>query len=352
MLGIPLEKVIVHNTRVGGGFGRRLSVDYMLEAAAISKRVGAPVKLTWSREDDMWHDHYRPGGLHFLKGGVDAAGRICAWHNHFLTFGNEAGKPGSGGNLGGDEFPARFLDNYLAEQTVIPCGIPMGPWRAPGSNTFAWVIQSFIDELANAAGRDPVEFRLELLGTRGLVPGRGPKSQPYNAERMRGVVRDVASKSGWGGKLPAGRGRGIAFHFSHQGYIAQVAEVTVSHSGELSVDRVVSSVDVGSQIVNLSGAENQVQGSIIDGIGTARFQELSLAKGRMVQGNFDQYTMIRMPDAPRAIEIHFLKTDYPPTGLGEPCLPPIAPAVCNAVFAATGKRIREMPFSRTNLSWS
>jgi isoquinoline 1-oxidoreductase beta subunit len=352
MLGFPIEKVIVHNTRVGGGFGRRLSVDYMLEAAAISKRAGVPIKLVWSREDDMRHDHYRPGGLHFLKGCVDAKGSICAWHDHFVTFGNQPGKPGSGGGLGGDEFPSRFLENYLAEQTVLECGIPMGPWRAPGSNTFAWVIQSFIDELANAAGRDPVEFRLELLGTRDLVPGRGPRSQPYNAARMRGVVKDVAERSAWGRKLPRGQGRGIAFHFSHQGYIAQVAEVTVSKGGELTVDRVVASVDVGSQIVNLSGAENQIQGSIVDGLGTARYQELNIKQGRVVQGNFDEYTMIRMPDTPKSVEIHYVTTDYPPTGLGEPCLPPLAPAVCNAVFAATGLRIREMPLSRTNLSWS
>jgi len=352
LLGLPIEKVIIHNTRVGGGFGRRLSVDYMLEAAAISRKAGVPVKLVWSREDDMRHDHYRPGGLHFLKGGVDAKGKVCAWHNHFVTFGNQAGKAGSGGGLGGDEFPARFLDNFLGEQTVIECGIPMGPWRAPGSNTFAWVIQGFLDELAVAAGRDPVEFRMDLLGTRDLVPGRGSKSQPYNAARMRGVLRDVADKSGWGKTLPRGRGQGVAFHFSHQGYIAMVAEVTVTQAGELTVDRVVTSVDVGSQIVNLSGAENQIQGSIVDGLGTARYQELNIKMGRTVQGNFDEYPMIRMPDSPKAVEIHYVKTDYPPTGLGEPCLPPLAPAVCNAIFAATGKRIREMPFSRTNLSWS
>jgi isoquinoline 1-oxidoreductase beta subunit len=169
---------------------------------------------------------------------------------------------------------------------------------------------------------------------------------------MRGVLKDVADKSGWGKTLPRGRGQGVAFHFSHQGYIAQVAEVTVTQAGELTVDRVVVSVDVGSQIVNLSGAENQIQGSVVDGLGAARYQELNFKMGRTVQGNFDEYTMIRMPDSPKAVEIHYVKTDYPPTGLGEPCLPPLAPAVCNAVFAATGKRIREMPFSRTNLSWS
>jgi isoquinoline 1-oxidoreductase beta subunit len=169
---------------------------------------------------------------------------------------------------------------------------------------------------------------------------------------MRGVVKKVAELSQWGKSMPKGSGQGIAFHFSHQGYVAEVAEVTVSQSGDLHVDRVVAAVDVGSQIVNLSGAENQVQGSIVDGLSAAWYQELGFAKGRMVQTNFHEYSLLRMPDAPDKVEVHFVKTDYPPTGLGEPCLPPLAPAVCNAIFAATGKRIRQLPFTKTDLSWS
>lgn len=351
-LGVPKEKITVHLTRSGGGFGRRLSNDYMVEAAAIAQKVSVPVKLTWTREDDLRHDHYRPGGLHFLKGAVDANGRITAWKNNFFSFGNGA-QAGSGGSLNSDEFPGRWIPHYLAEQTTFETGWPMGPWRAPGSCVFAWVMHSFIDELAHAAGRDPLEVRLELLGDRDMVPGTGVRAQPYNVARMKGVLKLVAEKADWGKKKFAkGQGQGIAFHFSHRGYVAQVAEVTVTPEGQLKVDRVVCVCDVGAQIVNLSGAENQVEGSVVDGLGTLMFQELNIDRGRVVQSNFHDYPMLRMPDAPAKIETHFLKTDYPTTGLGEPAIPPIAPAVCNAIFAATGKRVRQFPLSRSDLRWS
>jgi isoquinoline 1-oxidoreductase beta subunit len=343
VLGIPPERVSVTITRIGGGFGRRLDSDPVAEAVAISERAGAPVKLVWNRTDDLQHDHYRPGGFHFLKGAVDSGGALTAWRSHHVSFGS---------NMGADDFPARFVPNYVLLNSKLENGVPQGPWRAPGSNTYAWVTCSFLDELAHAAGRDPVEFNLALLGDRDLVPGTGPHGRPYNAARMRNVVRVVAEKSGWGKALPRGRGMGLGYYFSHQGYIAEVAEVTVSPSGDLKVDRVVAAVDVGSQIVNLSGAENQVQGSITDGLNAAWRQELDLRKGRVVQSNFHEYSMLRIPDAPRAIEIHWVRTDYPPTGLGEPALPPLAPAVCNAIFAATGKRVRQLPISRTDLSWS
>lgn len=356
-LNIAPDKLTLHMTRNGGGFGRRLGSDHVVEAAAIAQRVSAPVKLTWSREDDLRHDHYRAGGFHFLRGGVDAQGRLVAWHDHFATFGNPVEKdgkqtlvPGSGAALSGDEFPGRWVPNCLIEQTPIRSGLPMGPWRAPGSNVFAWVIQSFIDELAHAAGQDPLAFRLALLGSQDEMAG---KDQPYSVARMKGVLQDVAEKAGWGKKkLPRGQGQGIAFHFSHRGYIAEVAEVTVSPEGRLKVDRVVVSSDIGSQIVNLSGAENQVQGSVIDGLSTLMYQELGVEQGRIVQSNFHDYPLLRMPDTPTRIEVHFLKTKNAVTGLGEPALPPLAPAVCNAIFAATGKRVREWPLSRNDLSWS
>jgi isoquinoline 1-oxidoreductase beta subunit len=343
VLGIAPEKIQVTITRIGGGFGRRLDSDPVAEAAAISQRLGVPVKLTWNRTDDLQHDHYRPGGFHFLKGAVDSEGGLRAWRSHHVSFGS---------NLGADDYPARFVPNYLLLNSKLENGVPQGPWRAPGSCTYAWMICCFLDELAHAAGRDPLAFNLALLGDRDLVPGTGPHGRPYNAARMRNVVRQAAERSGWGKPMARGKGMGLGYYFSHQGYIAEVAEVTVSEKGDLKVDRVVAAVDVGSQIVNLSGAENQVQGSIIDGLNAAWRQELDIKKGRVVQANFNEYTMLRIPDAPRAIEIHFIKTDNPPTGLGEPALPPLAPAVCNAIFAATGKRVRQLPISRTDLSWS
>lgn len=360
VLAMPKEKIKLHITRSGGGFGRRLSSDFIVEAAAIAKRVNAPVKLTWSREDDMRHDHYRAGGFHFLRGGVDDKGKLIAWKNHFVSFANKVmrdGKPvlqpGSGANLSADEFPGRWAENCQLEQTLLETHIPMGPWRAPGSNVFAWVFRSFLDELAHAAGRDPLEFFLETLGDKDIMPGTGERGQPYNVGRMKRVLREVAVKSDWGKKkFPRGQGQGIAFYFSHRGYIAQVAEVTVSKKGEVKVDRIVVVTDIGSQIVNLSGAENQVQGSVLDGISTLMFPELDIQRGRVVQGNFHEYPLLRIKDSYTKVEAHFLKTDFPVTGLGEPAFPPVAPAVCNAIFAATGKRVRQLPLTHTDLSWS
>ena len=359
-LGVPKDRITLHITRSGGGFGRRLSADFVVEAAAIAQRVDAPIKLTWSREDDLRHDHYRAGGFHFLRGALDARGELTGWHDHFVTFGNRISRdgraalqPGSGATLSGDEFPGRWVSNCLLEQTPIECAIPMGPWRAPGSNVFAWVVQSFIDELAHASDRDPLAFRLALLGTRDVVPATVDRGLPYSAARMKRVLREVADRAGWGRRrLPRGQGQGIAFHFCHRGYVAEVAEVTVSKAGALKVDRVVVVCDIGAQIVNLSGAENQVQGSIIDALGALMFQELDIQRGRVVQGNFSEYPMIEMSDAPSRVEVHFLKTDHPVTGLGEPAFPPLAPAVCNAIYAATGNRVRQLPLRRIDLRWS
>jgi isoquinoline 1-oxidoreductase beta subunit len=342
-LGVPDDNVEVIATRIGGGFGRRLDVDYAVEAAAIAQLAGAPVKLTWTREDDIAHDHFRPGGFHFMKGGVDAQGKLSVWTTKHIAFGR---------GLTPDDLPGRFLSNYLLQTGTISNSVPMGAWRAPGDNTFAWVMGSFLDELAHAGGRDMVDFSLELFGDRKMVPASGARGAPFNAERIRGVIKVAAEKSGWGATLPRGQGMGLGFYFSHLGYVAEVASVTVSKTGDLKVDKVVAAVDVGSQIINMSGAENQVQGSIIDGLGAAWYQSLTIENGRMVQTNLQDYPMIRLPDSPKKLEIHFVKTNYSPTGLGEPALPSIAPAVSNAVFAATGKRIRELPFSNTDLSWS
>lgn len=351
-LKIPAEKLKLNFVRGGGGFGRRLANDYMVEAAAIALRTnGAPVKLTWTREDDMRHDCYhRPAGWHFLKGAVDATGRISAWHNHFVTLGfKNTERPASGATLNPDELPSRFIPNYRLEQTIMSTMIPTGPMRAPGSNGLAFVMQGFIDELAHAAGRDPMQFRLDLLGEdRVVAPSAGQRGTPYNTGRMKGVIRLAAEKSGWGSPLPKGEGRGVAFHFSHSGYVAIVAHVAVSADGTLAVKEVTCASDVGP-IVNLSGAENQVEGSVMDGLGAVWLQEMTFDEGRAVQSNFHDYPMLRINAAPK-VAVHFIQSANPPTGLGEPPYPVVPPAITNAIFAATGKRIRHWPLNKTDLS--
>ncbi len=348
-LGIPKEKVVIHVTRIGGGFGRRLMNDWMAEAAAISQRVGAPVKLTWTREDDLRHDLYRAAGWHFFKGAVDAAGRISAWKDHFVTVGwKETPQPSSGAGLSPDELPARFVPNFLLEQSQIATVVPTGPLRAPGSNALSFVMQSFIDELAHAAGRDPLELRLELLGDdRKLPAARGPA---YETARMKGVLTRVAKMAGWGRKLEKGRGQGIAFHFSHSGYVAEVVEASVAKDGTIKVHDVWCCADVGP-IINRSGAEAQVEGSIIDGLSSSLAQEVTFERGRVVQSNFNDYPLLRLPDAPR-VTVEFIESANPPTGLGEPALPPLPPALCNAIFAACGKRVRTLPLTKTDLRWT
>ena len=337
---IKPENVTIHLIRSGGGFGRRLSNDYMVEAAAIAKQAGMPVKLVWTREDDMAHDFYRPGGFHYLKGGVDSAGKLVAWKNHFVSYGVD-GKFASSADLGANEFPGRLIPNFDTGYSLIPFGMPTGPMRAPRSNALAFVMNCFIDELAHAAGKDPVDFHLSVLGDPRYV---GDRNQPggYDVARMRAVLQKAAERSGWGRKMPARTGLGIAHWFSHSGYFATVVEASVDASGRVKPIKAWSVGDVGSQIVNPSGAENQAQGCVIDGLGQTLGQAITFAQGRTEQKNFGDFPLIRMATAP-PVDSYFLISDNPPTGIGEPALPPTPPALCNALCAATGVRIRSLP---------
>ncbi len=344
-LAVSPADITIHLIRCGGGFGRRLANDYMVEACAIAKQAGRPVKLIWNRSDDLQHDPYRPGGYHNFSAGLDAAGKVVAFRDHFITFG--AGEQAlASANMTNTEFPAGFVDNCELVQSTMALGAATGPMRAPRSNALCFAFQSFIDELAVAAGKDPLQFRLDLLG-----PPRPPGApNTFNNGRMADVLRLVGERSGWARRasLPKGTGMGVAFYWSHQGYFAHVVEAKVEPSGAWKVGRVWTVGDVGSQIINPTGAHAQVEGSIIDGIGQLALA-ITFDKGRTTQANFNQYPMLRIGQAPMGIDIHFHLTPFSPTGLGEPALPPVIPALTNAMFAASGKRVRDLPLTTAAL---
>ena len=331
LLNIAPEKVTLQLTRMGGGFGRRLRTDFALEAAELSSIIKAPVKVVWTREDDMTGGSYRPACRYRFRAALDKQGNIIGYQLR-----------GVGANAGNatreNNFPAGAIPNLLIDSVDHKSPITTGPWRAPITNFLAFAEQSFLDEIAEATGKDPVQMRLELLNKAKTSPVGDIK---YDINRMKAVIELAAEKSGWG-KKKKGIFQGFSVYFSHASYIAQVAEI-VKVKGKPVLQKVFAAVDCGI-VVNKSGALNQVVGSIVDGLGHAMYGNLSFKDGAPEQNNFNTYRLIRFNEIPE-VEVHFVDNGIDPTGLGEPALPPLGGAVANALYKATGKRFRNQPFS-------
>jgi isoquinoline 1-oxidoreductase subunit beta len=327
--GVAPEQVTVQITRMGGAFGRRLMTDFVAEAVEVSKLVKAPVKVIWTREDDMTGGNYRPAVRYRFEAALDGQGNLIGYKLR-----------GAGINAGNstreNNFPSGAVDNLLIDSVEHKSPITTAPWRAPITNFLAFAEQSFLDEVAQAAGKDPVQFRLELLDKAKKTPV-GPIR--YDIDRMRTVIETAAEKSGWGKKK--GVSQGFSVYFSHASYVAQVGEV-VMQKGKPVLKKVYAAADCG-EVVNLSGARQQVTGGIVDGFGHAMFGNLTFKEGMPEQNNFNSYRLIRLNEIPE-VEVHFVDNGIEPTGLGEPALPPTGGAVANAFFKATGKRLRSQPF--------
>lgn len=329
LLGLSPYQISLELTRLGGGFGRRLKADYVLEAAELSSIIKAPVKVIWSREDDLMGGSYRPAVRYRFSAALDSKGNMIGYKLR-----------GVGINAGNctreDNFPSGAVDNLLIESIEHKSPITTGPWRAPITNFLAFAEQGFLDEVAEAAKQDPVSFRLNLLARAKATPVGAIR---YDIDRMKSVIEMAAEKSEWGKKK--GVSQGFSVYFSHRSYVAQVAEV-VSKKGKPVLDRIVAAADCGI-VVNLSGAYQQVRGGIVDGLGHAMYSQVTFKEGAAEQRNFNQYRLIRMREIPK-IDVHFVDNGIDPTGLGEPALPPTGGSVANAVYKATGKRLYNQPF--------
>ena len=333
LLEIPAENITVSMTRIGGGFGRRLYVHFGVEAAAISKRMGAPIKLIYTREDDMTQGTYRPAYRSVYKAGLDK-------NNNLIAFSVKGvGLPE--GPVFPNRFPAGAVDNYLAEKKMSRTNISTGAWRAPRSNFTAGAEQAFIDEVAEAAEKDPIDFRLELFEK--AINNPVGKKYDYDAERYAGVLKLVKEKSNWRAGTPEVH-RGVAAYYCHNSYVAEVMDVVVENN-QPKVKKVWCAVDCGI-VINKEGATNMIQGGVIDGIGHAMYSELRFENGSSVHKNFDTYKLIRHNQAPSEIEVFFVENEISPTGLGEPGLPPAAGALANALYKATGSRFYHQPFAK------
>ncbi len=346
-LGIKPSGVKLHMTRCGGGFGRRLENNFAVEAAAIAMAIpGRPVQLQYSRSDDLKRDFYRAGGYHSFQAGLDAQGKLVAFACHFVTFGAD-GKAVDWADMSPANFPAGLVPNLSYTRSMMPTVLPTGPLRAPQSNAHAYVFQAFLDEVAEAAGTDLPSLMLELCSGEKVIVDETSRFGPFanfSTTRARNVIDRVIADSNWH-QRPKGNGRGFGFgfYFSHFGYFAEVVDVSVSNGG-LVVNKVWVVGDVGSHLINPAGAEAQVRGCVIDGLAHARSLAVTFVDGRPEQSNFDGFQLGRMSATPE-IAISWLHSQNPPTGLGEPAFPPVIPALTNAIHAATGKRIRNLPIN-------
>ena len=336
-LGIPQDNIHIELERIGGGFGRRLRHDYMVEVAWIARVVKQPVQIQWTREDDMQHGFNRPAAWHHFRAGLGSDGRMSAFDHHFVTFGKD-GEAVSGAGLSPKQYPAGLVPNFRLRQSMIECNVPTGPWRSPGHSAWCWVYQSFFDEVALAAERDQLEFRLDLLSKSYGEP-------PLDLVRTAGTLKKAAEAAGWGRDPGPGRGLGLAFHYDHGSFVSHVAQV-LAEGKRIKVEKVWSGIDAGP-VINLSGATNQVEGAIVDAFSTSQL-ELTFKDGATEQSNFHDYMLATIDQAPE-VECHFIQSDFPPMGLGEPPMAPTPPAISNAIFAATGVRIREQPWSKAGI---
>jgi len=350
--GLPAQKIKVHTTYMGGGFGRRYQADFALEAAQVAKKISRPVQLVWSREDDMGHDFYRPASYHRISGAVDTEGNITAWRHKSTStsiavfWGDKA--PPESSELGCTLQMPYLAKSYRLEYLPADSAVPRAWWRSVEASVIGFVMESYVDELAHAAGVDPYTFRIRVLGEPRMVKNPSDKDAiPLDTARFKAVLQLAAEKSGWGSALPSGRGRGIAAHYSFNSYVSNVAEVAVEN-GHVRVKRIVSAVDIGTP-VNPDGIRAQVESAIIYGLTAALKSQITIERGRAVQNNFNQFTTLSMKETPQ-IEVHIVPGTAAPTGIGEPGLPPTAPALTNAIFAATGKRIRRLPLQAGDLA--
>jgi isoquinoline 1-oxidoreductase beta subunit len=347
MTGLARKDIEIRMTRAGGGFGRRLENDFVAEAVLVAKAAGKPVKLMWTREDDLQHDFYRPFGVHALSATLDRHKQVSGWTHRCAATprpyreGGGRKRPINTGCLEADDFPAGLVANLDKTFFAVESGMPRGWWRAPLHTFHAFAVQSFIDEIAIASKQDAVKLRLAMLGEPRKIPYSGHGGPQFDTGRLAEVLRRCATKIGWGERRDDGHGIGIACHFTFGGYTAHAFEVSIE-GRELRIHRAVCVVDVG-RAVNPLGVEAQMMGGTIDGLSTALHLAITVKDGQVQQHNFPDYPLLRMAQAPRSVEVEIVASEADPVGAGEMGVPSVAPALANAVYAATTVRVRKLP---------